>query len=128
MKFIIVSLEKKLKIFEPFIKRNLKKINKYLSLKNSCYLEVYLVGNKFMKKNVLSFSAPKNFPRPDIKERILGEIYLNPLYIKKNKENLGRMLLHGLLHLLGYDHKKKSDRIKMEKKETSILKILNPKF
>jgi probable rRNA maturation factor len=124
MRFIIVSLEKRFKISEPVIKRNLISLSRYHSLKRNYYLEIYLVGDKFMEKNVLSFPTPKNFPRPDIKGKILGEIYLNPLYIKKNKESLERMLIHGVLHLLGYDHKKKKDRIKMEKKETKLIKLL----
>jgi len=31
------------------------------------------------------------------------------------------MLIHGYLHLLGYDHKKKKDFIKMKKLEDLIL-------
>jgi rRNA maturation RNase YbeY len=32
--------------------------------------------------------------------------------------------VHGMLHLVGYDHIKKSDRISMEKKERELLKKL----
>jgi len=84
--------------------------------------EVYLVHSDFMDKNVLAFPAPKNFPRPDQGGRYLGEIYLNPDYIKKHGEDLIFMFIHGFLHLLGYDHKKKDDRIAMEKKERELLK------
>lgn len=84
------------------------------------YFEVYLVGDDFMKKNVLSFEHPKGFPSPHIKEKPLGEIYLNPKYIEEHGEDLIYMLIHGFTHLLGYDHIKKSDRIAMEKKEHAI--------
>ncbi|PIR87714.1 MAG: rRNA maturation RNase YbeY [Candidatus Harrisonbacteria bacterium CG10_big_fil_rev_8_21_14_0_10_45_28] len=88
-------------------------------------LDVYLVGDGKMKKNVLSFEADKSFPRPDLApSKSLGEIYLNLAYIKKNGEHPDFMLVHGFLHLLGYDHKKKNDRIEMEAQEESLLKRL----
>ena len=34
------------------------------------------------------------------------------------------MWIHGYLHLIGYDHKKKKDFIKMNKKEDLILNYL----
>jgi rRNA maturation RNase YbeY len=127
MKFSIISVEKRLKIFEPEVRSILKKLEKIIRLEPFYHFEIYLVGDKLLKKNVLSYVAPKEMPRPDIKGKFLGEIHLNPLRIQKNKESLPRMLVHGLLHLVGYNHKKKSDRIKMEKKEAMLLKILNPK-
>lgn len=79
-----------------------------------------LVDNKFMNANVKSFPAPKGFPDTTS----LGEIYLNPGYIEKEGEKLEYMLIHGVLHLLGYDHKKKNDIIRMEKKERHLMKLL----
>ena len=43
-----------------------------------------------------------------------------------NKETI-LLVIHGILHLLGYDHLKKKDKEKMRKKETQILKSLNIK-
>jgi len=82
---------------------------------------------KFFKKNkepdILSFNWPKNFPSID-KKPPLGEIYLNKKVLK-DKQYLKRLLVHGFLHLLGFTHFKKSDSIKMEKKEAQILNYLN---
>ncbi|MCK9425855.1 MAG: rRNA maturation RNase YbeY [Ignavibacteriaceae bacterium] len=36
-----------------------------------------------------------------------------------------RLIIHGLLHLLGYDDHEKSDKLKMKRKETSLVKKLN---
>lgn len=139
----IVSQKKKFKKLEAKIRRaalNLLKIKK----QKNVYLEIYLVA--IMNKNILSFPALSFFPRPDIKQKNLGEIYLNPDYIrhansalpdfvlqqcesahanKKRLCGLTYMLLHGLLHLLGYDHKKKNDRIKMGKEERRLLKSIS---
>ncbi len=91
----------------------LSKLNQIFKLQPG-QVEVYIVGDAFMKKNVLAFPAPKNFPRPDLPKGVkpLGEIYLNP--------GSEKMLIHGFLHLLGYDHQKKSDRMEMEKKEKQL--------
>ncbi|MEI7542514.1 MAG: rRNA maturation RNase YbeY [bacterium] len=38
------------------------------------------------------------------------------------KEELQRLLIHGLLHILGYDHIKASDKIKMQLRERKYMK------
>ena len=87
-------------------------------------VEIFIVGNEQLPKNVLTYPADPHFPRPDLDSPVLGEIYLNPEYIADHEENLYYMLIHGMLHLLGYDHMKKSDRMKMEKKESALLRRL----
>ena len=125
MKKLIVNLDENFKKHEDITKKILKNLEKLFDLKTK-YIEVYLVGNKFMEKNVLSFPAPKEFPRPDIKNyETLGEIYLNPIYIENHNEDFMFMLVHGFLHLLGYDHKIKSDAMIMEQKENEIMAKLN---
>ena len=67
-----------------------------------------------------------------------GEVVICPEVVKKNakkfcltfKKELTRTLIHGILHLLGYDHEKsKVATKKMEKKENYYFsKILNSKF
>lgn len=80
---------------------------------------------RFIKKktepNVLSFPEPAHFPHPETKKRYLGEIYLNRDILKKSPERAKALLLHGVLHLLGYDHVKKADTAKMEGLEKKIL-------
>ena len=92
-------------------------------------VEIYLVGNRRMRKlnseyrgkdvstNVLAFSAPENFPDPGSNYTNLGEVYLCPPFISKHGEDIDDLLLHGLLHVFGFNHENKSDRIKMEKLE-----------
>lgn len=124
MKKAIVVSSKKFLIDKKIIEKTLDRLDKILNLQGK-RLEVYLVNDAFMKKNVLSFPAPKDFPHPETgKYQPLGEIYLNPDYIKKRGEDLTFMLVHGLLHLLGYDHKNKSDRMKMEAEEQRLCQAL----
>ncbi|MDE2019010.1 MAG: rRNA maturation RNAse YbeY [Patescibacteria group bacterium] len=63
------------------------------------------------------------------KKKYLGEIYLNKDILRKSPDRAAPLLTHGILHLLGYDHKKKKDIIKMERHEKRILsKIDKPKI
>jgi len=94
-------------------------------------LEIFLASPKELKRfnkkyrnknrpaNVLSFREPKGFFYPDNQKRI-GEIFLN-IEAVFDKEKLALFLVHGILHLFGYEHKTKNGRIRMEKREQSVL-------
>ncbi len=87
--------------------------------------DIAALKKRFIKKqtepNVLAFTEPIAFPHPETKKRYLGEVYLNKDILKKSPERLSPLLLHGILHLLGHDHKKKADIMKMEGLEEKIL-------
>ena len=70
---------------------------------------------------MLAFPEPAKFPHPEMKKKYLGEIYLNRDILKKSPERAKALLLHGVLHLLGYDHKKRLDIAEMESLEKKIL-------
>ena len=104
-------------------------------------VEVNLVSSQTMKSlnrrfrgknsttNVLSFPAPSAWPvTPHAAPHFLGEIYLGPAYIKKQKENIDYLMIHGLLHLLGFGHERYDDRMKMERLEKQLLKWQKIKF
>lgn len=94
---------------------------------------VYLVADRDMRElsrrtrgknipaTVLSFPEPLFWKSRHPISGYLGEIYLAPRYIRKKKEDFSRLLIHGLLHLLGYEHKTKKDREKMERTENRII-------
>jgi len=72
--------------------------------------------NKNKKTDVLSFPEKKEFPN---QKDYLGEVIICP----SQAEKIEKVLVHGLLHLLGYDHEKsQSQAEKMRKKEESFLK------
>ena len=82
---------------------------------------------KYLKKrpekdpDVLAFREPAGFPHPETKKRLLGEVYINAGIAKRDPGLAGRLLVHGLLHLLDYTHNGKSDTLRMQKKEAKLL-------
>ena len=112
-----------------------KKLLRLLNQRNAI-VDIFLLPNadikklkaRFIKKqtepNVLAFTEPIAFPHPETKKKYLGEIYLNKDILKKSPERTAPLLLHGILHLLGHDHKKKIDIVKMEGLEEKILEKL----
>jgi len=118
---------------EPKLARVAQKMLKVLGVRAAA-LDIILLDHKsiaklkarFIKKktepNVLSFPEPVYFPHPETKKRYLGEIYLNRDILKRSPERAQALLLHGVLHLLGYDHIKKVDMVEMEVLEAKILK------
>jgi len=83
-----------------------------------------LLGKK-TEPNVLSFPEPARFPHPETKKRYLGEVYLNEDILKKSPDRAAPLLVHGILHLLGYDHVKKPDASRMERLEEKTLSDLS---
>ena len=95
--------------------------------------------NKDKATDILSFSFhPKLKAGDRIKvktadDKNLGDLIISLEYVKKDAANLGvtfkdqlrRLLVHGVCHLLGYDHIKDEDYEVMHKKEEKLLCSLN---
>lgn len=72
------------------------------------------------------------FPYSDKEEIINGEIYISMDRVKENAatfkvsvlQELSRIMVHGVLHLCGYDDKDDNSKKKMGKKEDFYLKKL----
>ena len=93
------------------------------------------INYKYRKKNrvtdVLSFPEPQKegFIVPPEAQKQLGEILICLREVKKEtkreqsefKKELARTFIHGLLHLLGYDHKKPKEAEIMFQKENKYL-------
>ncbi len=84
----------------------------------------YVTRGKNIPTNVLSFEAPHDFVLPSLPKgvRYWGEVYCAPSFIRVHKQDLHHMMIHGILHLLGYAHEQKSDRIVMERLEDILLR------
>jgi probable rRNA maturation factor len=80
--------------------------------------------NKDKATNVLSFPSPAGDRGP-----LLGDIVVAFEYVSEEARDAGRalrdhlahMLVHGMLHLLGFDHENESEAEKMEAFERRIL-------
>lgn len=127
------KLKKPIRDLVFFIFSNLKKKNAYCSV--YCVSRAYMkvLNKKYKNKNldasVLSFPEGQEFPHPEVpKNKIyLGEIFISPDFLGEKDEGVGRFLLHGVLHLLGYTHKSACDRMDMESVEEKLRLYLSRK-
>lgn len=148
----ILNRQRKIKVSSFRVSRIVRKILKTL-LKNGLLkdikeakvisLSVVLLGEKKMIEinykyrgknyltDVLAFSFTEHVSKND--EVYLGEILISPLKAKLQAkeyevtfyDELSRLLVHGILHLLGYDHERSNqEEKKMRKLEDKILKRL----
>ena len=136
---VILDFSKwKYKIKNPniYFKKKLQKLSTIPSFKNKNQEFSILLTNskkirslnyKFKKKNkptdVLSFPTQNVFKN----NSYIGDIAICFEIINKRSKTsnfffeFDKMWIHGYLHLLGHDHKKKKDFIKMKKIEDLIL-------
>lgn len=79
--------------------------------------------------NVLSFPAGEIRGLPDDAGRLLGDIVICASVVAEEADTQGKtlaahwahMIVHGTLHLLGFDHENEAEAIAMEALETQIL-------
>ena len=132
-----------------YLDRKLNKLNlknqKFKKNKIFCTLllsnnkEIKLLNKKFRKKNkttdVLSFPFQT---KPELKKKLkkekeiyIGDIIINLNQIKNKKVlknfklEFDRLWIHGLVHLLGHDHKKNKEFLKMNNIEKKYFDNVN---
>jgi len=79
--------------------------------------------------NVLSFPAT---PAPDVKPRPLGDVLICPAVLRREARAQGKseqahwahLVVHGTLHLAGYDHEQARDAVRMERREIAVMRRL----
>ncbi len=68
----------------------------------------------------------------NIENIVLGDIVISIDTAKRHarfyghslEKEIQKLIIHGILHLLGYDHKKKNDALVMKKKEKELLSLV----
>ncbi len=146
-----ISWKKYLKNPKNYFKNKAYKLNKKTKLYKKNHLVFTLMlskttrikqlNKKFRKKNkstdVLSFpfynkvDLLKLLKVKNKKKIFIGDIIINLQKIKNKSDNrkfleeLDKLWVHGLVHLLGYQHKIDRDFFKMNKIEKELLKHLN---
>ena len=101
--------------------KNIKKLNKNFRNKNK-------------STDILSFPLDKKIKIK--KNTYLGDIIISYNYLDKPrsqdlkffKEKVAKILIHGFLHLLGFDHKNNKDYSKMLKEENLLFKSVQSKI
>lgn len=72
--------------------------------------------------DVLSFPEVRGFPNPEASGApSIGDIYINVIFLRGDFSHVAFLFVHGLLHLLGYDHRKRDATIRMERLEQKLL-------
>ena len=81
--------------------------------------------------DVLSFSADEGeqFPQPEGETPYLGDIVISVEAVERQaseaglaaSDELAHVVLHGLLHLLGYDHEEADEEAVMKAREEAVL-------
>ncbi len=134
----VANLHPRQKVFLTGIKKLVQKILE--GEKRSEKLNIVFVDDKFIRRlnrkftkrnlstDVLSFGM-KEGKKIRAEFDILGDVYVNLDQAKKNAKSFGQrfedevklLVTHGILHLLGYEHKSKKKALFMRKKEDFYL-------
>ena len=141
------------KIYEDIIKKTVKQCFEEEKLMGSkLYISITLttpekireINNEYRNidkpTDVLSFPM---FEKDELKlkienndfihEDVLGDIVVSIDQVEKQAKEYGHsferefayMIVHGLYHLMGYDHIKEEDKLLMRPKEEKVLSLLN---
>ena len=132
------ELEAKLELLAKHILFDQNKNQLTINLKLISSNEMMKLNEEFREKrtdtNVLSFPADEEIQKISGE---LGDIAISIPYVQSESKNLNRdlddhmmhLLAHGILHLIGFDHKKYQEANIMEAQEIKYLeffKIANP--
>ena len=140
MKIEISNYTRKYRINKKELKQLIEQVSKLTDCREGT-ISISFVGKKRIRDinrdfrgkdkatNVISFPFMDSLP----KEKIIGDIIICPSVASKEARKYGNnfvdyvafLLIHGFLHLLGYDHIKEKDRLIMERKEEEIFRSIS---
>ena len=118
----------------PLLGKTLQALALQLKLKNK-RVDVLLVGKIRMRRFNKQFRA-KDYATDVLSfgdaAEPLGDLIICPAVVRENACRYGNsyaselvfVLLHGVLHLLGYNHIKRLERLRMERRERQLLRRL----
>ncbi len=134
-----------MKINERKIKEIIEKALQYLQIEEGVEISILLADDKIIRElnkkyrgideptDVLAFSLQEGKVKfPEVEEnRPLGDIIISTetarrqaeILNHKEEEEITLLVIHGLLHLLGYDHEEEQDNKLMRQKERELLNL-----
>jgi probable rRNA maturation factor len=142
MEVLIKNQQKIAKIHRRRVREIIKNIIQYLKVDEKTEISILFTDDKFIKSlnkkyrginkstDVLTFNLEEGdlkFPEVD-KNKLLGDIVVSVETAQRQANNLNHnlekelmiLLIHGLLHLIGYDHEEDRDNKIMQVKEKEI--------
>jgi len=144
MEILIKNQQKIIKINLRKIKEKIKMALQHLKVDEKTEISVLFTDDKFIRSlnnkyrgidkptDVLSFSLSEGSVKTPESESdtLLGDIIISVETAQRQADKLNHsrekelavLLIHGLLHLTGYDHEKDKDYKIMREKESEILK------
>jgi len=128
---------------KAFISKIVNSVFTHLKINNieNCELGIVLTSDKFIHQlnnqyrkkdkptNVLSFPYIKYSNKSKFQCELLGEIFISYETLEREAKEQGKsfknhfthLIVHSVLHILGYDHMKEREAQKMEALEVEIL-------
>ena len=118
---------------------HIKLILKKLGIPDKKELCITFLNDKCMRKLNSTYRGIKrttdvlSFPQDGPDTQSLGDIIISVDTAKRHAQfyrisiqrEIIKLIIHGILHMLGYGHKKKNDASKMRKKEKELLQLVN---
>ncbi len=140
---VFIANEQELSVDEPSLSGLARHVLDKEGLDESVELSILLIGADHIRRLNARFAGNDyatdvlSFPMMDdeeASESMLGDVVLCPEIARANAEKLNHsldrelnvLLVHGILHLLGYDHQGKSDGSDMERRLNEILESYVP--
>lgn len=92
--------------------------------------KIYKINSEYLNHNFTTDIITFNYSNQQ--KKLDGEIFISIDDASENakkynvdlQEELARLIIHGILHLLGFDDKHKKDKIKMKQQENKLLNTL----
>jgi len=147
MEILIKNQQKVIKLNQKKIEGRIKKVLQYLKVDEETEISVLFTDDKFMRSlnnkyrgidkstDVLSFSLQEGaIKSPEVEsDKLLGDIIISVETAQRQADTLNHsvekeltvLLIHGSLHLTGYDHEEDKDYKIMREKENEILRIFD---
>jgi probable rRNA maturation factor len=106
-------------------KKKLKEVN-YIFCSDDYLLQI---NQNYLNHSTLTDIV--TFDTSEVKNQIAGDIFISIPRVKENAEEFGtsfrdelnRVMIHGVLHLMGYSDKSKEAKVRMRKKEDAYLSL-----
>ena len=130
LKFSLAQKRKTKLWIKYCIKKEKKQINSigYIFCSDDYLLTI---NKKFLKHSTLTDTITFNYSSND--RQIEGEVFISVERVRENankfsvgfEEEINRVMIHGALHLCGYNDKKDSEKSIMKRKEDKYVKLFH---